>query len=288
VTSRSVLDFDPIFKCIPQLRELNCNETRITKLPGYTNHNYRLLNGEHDWVLRVPKSETNQYINRQYEAHNVDIAETLEITPKCAWRDQSGLSLTMALNNTRPVTRNDFNNESTSEQLVKVMRSLHDCNKSFQGQVDLADLLARYYRLVPASQRRLASSVHALAQAKIEKRLSRDERLGPSHNDLVLENILIDDSGRIWVIDWEYSSMASPYWDLATVCNALAFDRHQSIELLRIYQQQDPVNDPELLIDYRYVLQLMSIYWMAAFTKTDIESHILYLLRDPGFEVART
>ncbi len=286
MTKRPVPDFDPIFKCIPQLQGLDCNKTRITKLSGYTNRNFRLVNGVQDWVLRIPKTETSHYINRQFEAHNTDIAETLGLAPKCAWRDQSGLSLTSTLNGTRPISPNDLKRESISRQLVTVIRSLHDCNQNFQGQVDLGDLLAQYYRLVPASYRHLVRSVYEVAQAKVEKLLIRDNRLRPSHNDLVLENILIDDSDRIWIIDWEYSSMASPYWDLATVCNALAFDRSQTSELLKIYQKQTPASDLELLIAYRYVLQVLSIYWMAAFTKTDIDSQILNLSRDPGFEAS--
>lgn len=284
MTDGPVLDFDPIFKCIPQLRELDCNKTRITRLPGYTNRNFRLENRLQDWVLRIPIAETNRYINRQFEAHNADIAETLEIAPKCAWRDQSGLSLTMTLNKTRPITPGDITRESISQQLIKLIRSLHECDKNFRGQVDLAALLMRYYQLAPASYRQLASSVYQAAQTRIRSLLTRDDRLRPSHNDLVLENILLDDSDRIWIIDWEYSSMASPYWDLATVCNALAFDRNQSRELLKIYQQQASANDLELLMDYRYVLQVLSICWMAAFTETDISLQIINLSRDPGFE----
>lgn len=280
------LDFDSIFKCIPQLYGCDYNKTRITKLPGFTNQNFRLENGLQDWVLRVPKAETNQYINRQFEAHNANIAEALEIAPKCVWRDQSGLSLTMTLNKTRPITLNDISKETISQQLVRVIRGLHDCKKNFQGQVDLADLLTRHYRLITSYQRKLASSFYQIAQAKIQKLSTRDDRLRPSHNDLVLENILIDDSDRIWIIDWEYSSMASPYWDLATVCNALAFDRNQSSELLKIYERQATAKGLELLIDYRYVLQLLSICWMAAFTKTEIESQLVNLSRDPGFEAS--
>ena len=80
--------------------------------------------------------------------------------------------------------------------------------------------------------------------------------------------------------------MASPYWDLATICNAMAFDRNQSSNLLKTYQQQAPISDLELLINYRYVLQVLSICWMAAFTKADIEPQIQSLSRDPGFEAS--
>ena len=35
------------------------------------------------------------------------------------------------------------------------------------------------------------------------------------HGDLVLENILIDDSNRIWLIDWEYATLGPPMADIA-------------------------------------------------------------------------
>ena len=99
----------------------------------------------------------------------------------------------------------------------------------------LAELLTRYYQLMPASYRELAASVYRVAQHKVNELSFSDEQLLPSHNDLVLENILIDDTGRIWIIDWEYSSMTSPYWDLATICNSFELDGAQSRELLDSY-----------------------------------------------------
>jgi thiamine kinase-like enzyme len=280
------VDFDPIFKRIPSLCGLDRNNIRISKLPGYTNNNFRLQGEAEDWVLRIPKNNTNQYINRQVEANNACIAEALGLAPKCRWRDQNGLSLTRTLTRTRPVSQDDFKKTTISRQLVDSIRSLHDCEQNFLGQVVLVDLLTRYYQLMPASYRELAASVYRFAQYKANKLSSRDEQLLPSHNDLVQENILIDDTGRIWIIDWEYSSMASPYWDLATVCNSFELDRTQSRELLDSYLQHTAVKGFDTLMDYRYVLQVLSICWIAAFTDSDITSKIECLCRNPGFETA--
>ena len=277
-------DFDPIFKRIPVLREIDPSNIRISRLPGYTNNNFRLQGEAIDWVLRVPKKMTNQYINRQFETNNVSIAETLGLLPKCYWRDQSGLSLTRTLPGTCPVNRDDIKKVTVARQLMESVRSLHNCQKKFLGRVDLVELLTRYYRLMPISYREIAASIYRVAQHKANELSFNDEQLRPSHNDLVLENILIDDTGRIWIIDWEYSSMASPYWDLATICNSFELNCAQSRDLLENYLQHTAVKEFDTLMDYRYVLQVLSICWIATFTDTDITSKFESLCRNPAFD----
>ena len=41
--------------------------------------------------------------------------------------------------------------------------------------------------------------------------------LAPCHNDLVAENFIKDDSGNLYLIDWEYSGMNDPHWDIAAL-----------------------------------------------------------------------
>jgi thiamine kinase-like enzyme len=279
----SNINFDPIFKKIPRLNQLGPGSIQIDELPGYTNRNFRLKTEKSDWVLRIPKPETNQFINRQFEAHNSCIAESLELTAENLWRDESGLSLTMTLKYTRPIRLVDLDKESVFDQLVELIQRLHKSTEKFMGRVDLAELLTRYYRLSPGRYQQLGKPVYQVALDKIQTFGGRDDRLQLSHNDLVLENILIDANDRIWIIDWEYASMASPFWDLATICNAFELGADRSRSFLEAYQPGARKYDFELLIDYRYALQVLSIFWMAAFTDTGIDSKIQQLSNNPEF-----
>jgi thiamine kinase-like enzyme len=256
---------------------MNSRDFQISALPGYTNQNFHLKNNRDDWVLRIPKQETNQYINRRFEAYNAGVAAHLNIAPDCAWRDDSGLSLSVTLNNTRTMTAADLDNESIAGALMKILKRLHGSGGRFQGRVDLPGLLNRYYALVSRHQQKNIKSIYAQAQIKIKTLSDGDTKLVPSHNDLVLENILIGDSGQIWIIDWEYASMASPWWDLATLCNASELSCEESANLLKIYRGEASKTALRLLADYRYVLQVLSICWMAAFTETDIGRQIVIL-----------
>lgn len=274
----SEIDFDTIFKRIPQLRGLNSGNFQIRLLPGYTNQNFHLKNDRYDWVLRIPKQETSQYINRQFEAHNTAIVAGLNIAPNCVWRDDSGLSLSLTLKNTRPMRPDDLHDDSTVGALITMLKKLHGSETRFEGQIDLAGLLSRYYALVSTHRQEDIKTIYARAQIKLETLSDDDTERVPSHNDLVLENILIGDSRQIWIIDWEYASMATPWWDLATLCNAAELSRDESAGLLAIYQGEVSKSTQRLLFDYRYVLQVLSICWMAAFTETSIGRQIENLL----------
>ena len=181
-----------------------------------------------------------------------------------AWRDAEGLSLTPTIAGSRALTPAELVGEDGLERVVAALRLLHRSGGRFAGRVDLEALLERYFALlVPAQQRRLQTRLDA-ARLLLPAVADRDADYVPSHNDLVLEN-LMSTRQRLWLIDWEFSAMASPYWDLATICNAAALDYDQSLRLLRAYCADSRPMEESLLFDYRNLLQLLSDCWMAAF-----------------------
>ena len=85
----------------------------------------------------------------------------------------------------------------------------------------------------------------------------------PSHRDPVPGNLLLDDR-RLWLIDWEYSAMASPYWDLAILCNEAGLDLAMSRRLLQADCAGGPPMKESILFDYRGLLKLLDDCWMSA------------------------
>jgi thiamine kinase-like enzyme len=249
-----------VFKRIPLLRDYSTDEFVVTSLPGYTNCNYRLYNHRFDWVLRIPRPATNRFIDRNAEAHNQALARRLGLAPQAAWCDASGLSLTPTLVNSRTLRTSDFESEVILNLLAGSLQRLHRSGLEFSGRVDLGALLQKHFALLSEADRQRFGP--RMAQA--EKLLAglEDARSVASHNDLVLGNLLLERS-RLWIIDWEYSAMASPYWDLATLCNEAQFDRQQSRRLLRAYCAGGGLMKEATLFDYRELLGLLSDCWMA-------------------------
>jgi thiamine kinase-like enzyme len=56
------------------------------------------------------------------------------------------------------------------------------------------------------------------AAQPVEMALARSPRpLVPAHVDASAANFLLGTDGRLWLVDWEFSSMADPAWDPASV-----------------------------------------------------------------------
>ena len=270
-------DLEKIFKLVPPLVGYCSEDFHIKLLPGFTNQNFHLKNNQHDWVLRTPKQETNQYINSKHERHNASLANRLGIAPECIWRDDTGLSLTRTLLKSDSINETNLANQKILSKLATTLGRLHRSKTRFHGVVNLAELLHRYYQLIPERHQRQIEASYKLALEKFELLSAKDKLLVPSHNDLVLENILIDEAEKIRFIDWEYASMASPYWDLATLCNAAEFDHAECVNLLEEYKKCNLKLDAHTLSEYQYMLKVLSICWMAAFTAINIEPEITKL-----------
>ena len=256
-------EIDWFLSLIPELDRINPADIKRTELSGLTNLNFRLQIEDQDWVLRIPKPETNLHIDRDAEIHNQLLANQLGIAPRPVWRDNSGASLTPTLKSTRPISASELNQPDTLKALLMPVRKLHRSGFRFLGAVNLKDTIHQYFSALPEARQLDFSQRMDEAQYRYDRIDEHDCEAVASHNDLVLENCLIG-SQSLWLIDWEFSSMASPYWDLATLCNAANFDRVQSNRLLECYCADGVQMEESLLCDYRTLLQLLSDCWMAA------------------------
>jgi thiamine kinase-like enzyme len=261
---KSAVDLAPLFQRIPMLRGSSVEDFTISLLTGYSNQNFRLQKADADGVLRVPRPVTNQFIDRNIEAHNQDIAYQLGFVPSCVWREASGLSLTTTIHPSAALSPASFENHQEFSRIIRSVRKLHKSGLDFHGEVDLAALLNRYSSMLSDSDKILYRERIIRAMDILKTITVTDKKVVPSHNDLVLENMIVS-HGQLWLIDWEYSAMASPYWDLATICNAAGLKSSQCKELLKIYCEAGDVMEESLFFHYRELLQLLNDCWMTVF-----------------------
>ena len=259
-------DLSRIFASIPLLQDYAIDDFNISPLPGYTNSNYRLYNQRFDWVLRIPRPATNHFIDREAEAHNQALAQQLGLAPQVAWRDASGLSLTPTLTASRNPCASDFAADDVMRLCVVSLQRLHRSGLQFRGQVEPGALLHKHFELLSEVDRQHFRERLSRAEGLLASLDDADHGYVASHNDLVLGNLLLDRS-RLCIIDWEYSAMASPYWDLATLCNEAQLDRQQSRRLLQAYCVGGATMKESTLFDYRDLLKLLSDCWMAALAR---------------------
>jgi len=259
-------DLSRVFASIPLLQGFSIEDFTISALPGYTNRNYRLYNQHFDWVLRIPKPATARFIDRDAEAYNQGLAQQLGLAPQVAWRDATGISLTPTLGDSRNLRVADMAANDILQLCVGSLQRLHRSGLLFHGRVDLGTLLQQHFALLHESDQQRFRNRLSQAQELLAGLDEPDQGYVASHNDLVLGNLLLERSS-LCIIDWEYSAMASPYWDLATLCNAAEFDRQQSRRLLRAYCVGGTSMKESTLFDYQDLLKLLSDCWMAALAR---------------------
>ncbi len=94
-------------------------------------------------------------------------------------------------------------------------------------------------------------------------RISSDTYV-PCHNDLLADNfILVADRGKygepMYLIDWEYAGMSTPYYDLADMFQEILLPREKESEILKVYWGEEEIAHHTYMTDL--FKPFPDIYW---------------------------
>lgn len=184
-------------------------------LVSMTNRNWRVTAGEADFVLRAPGASSQRYLSRAQEFHNAAIAAELGIAPPLLYADpKTGVTLQAFLADARALTPEDFARPEIARKIGAVLAKLHRSGKSFQGVMQAFPIIDTYMALAADDRvRRLRARAEPIRIAMETHPVA----LVPSHIDPNPANFLLRGDGTLLLIDWEYSAMCDPAWDLAAI-----------------------------------------------------------------------
>lgn len=184
---------------------------RATRLSGLSNRVYRVDGPGLGVVVRLPRAETAGLVDREAEARNARTAEELGIGAPILHIDPpAGTMVTRLLPGVRPLEAGKVS-EAQAARAGRTFARLHASGREFAGRFGPAAAIAAALGR-PQPQKVLAIAAQALEAAR---RLEATAGAPvPCHCDPVPDNAL-DDGELVRLIDWEYSAMADPAWDLA-------------------------------------------------------------------------
>jgi thiamine kinase-like enzyme len=209
------LTLQTLLRSVPLLAARPAASWQARPLVSITNRNWRVTSGDADYVLRAAGASSQRYLSRAQEFHNAAIAADLGIAPALLYADAAtGVTLQPFLADARALTPEDFADPKIARQVGALLARLHRSGRTFQGVMQAFPIIDTYMALAADDRlRRLrarAEPIRAAMQAQPVAPV-------PSHIDPNPANFLLRGDGTLLLIDWEYSAMCDPAWDLAAV-----------------------------------------------------------------------
>lgn len=212
---------------------------KVRRLGGLTNLVFEVQGGPEPWCLRLPGKGTEDYIDRQVEAVNAQAAALAGVSPELLHVGADGVMVTRFLPDVVTMTPEKFRSrDGAVERAAAALRRLHQEATGFTFRFELFKMIDQYLQVL--DQKGAVLLPHGYHDVVKEAQVVRlalaahDLPLTACHCDPLCENFL-DDGQRIWIVDWEYSGINDPMWDLGDLSVEGEFDQAMDQRLLTAY-----------------------------------------------------
>jgi thiamine kinase-like enzyme len=234
----------------------------IKRLGGLTNLVFRAG----DYCLRIPGKGTEEYIDRGNEAIAASEAAKAGVSPELLYFDrQSGVMVTRFIEGATTMTPDGFKTRSGAPARAGgAFRRLHDSGAVFPFRFELFSMIDSYLSILANKNVNLPDGYHDVVREAEGVRRALEFKPVPlvaCHCDPLCENLL-DSEGRMWIVDWEYSGMNDPMWDLGDLSVEGGFDAEQDDEMLHAYFDGKPTaEDHGRMVIYKAMCDLLWTLW---------------------------
>lgn len=242
------------------------NEVRITQIGGMSNKNFKVTKGFHEYVLRVPGNGSDGMVERSSEEQNSQQACRMGINPPVIYFNaKTGIKLAEYVKNAETLNGATVQRISNMNKIVEIFQKLHHSHVRFGNEFNVFKEILSYERLLEKAQGKMYDG-YEIVREKVFRLEEYLNQLGvsvkPCHNDLVAENFLKAEDGTIYLIDWEYSGMNDPMWDIAALFLENNFtEENKDYFLNRYFDGKEPDNVREKIFVYQILMDYLWTVW---------------------------
>lgn len=216
---------------------------------GMTNQNYLVKTTNKQYIVKFFGKGTEKLINRKDEKYNLELLKDLDLDVKNYLFDiEAGIKVNEYIESA--ITLDSTSIKTKFDKIAPILQTIHASGKELRGEFAPFEEIKKYESLI--EEKIPYANYEAVREAvfSLEKRLAD---LGVDrkscHIDLVPENFIESPKGRLYLIDWEYSSMNDPMWDLAALFLESEFTRQEEEAFLSHYEsEQTPVSREKIAI----------------------------------------
>ncbi len=221
----------------------------VEQLGGMTNQNYLVKTTNKQYIVKFFGKGTEKLINRQDEKYNLELLKDLDLDVKNYLFDiEAGIKVNEYIESA--ITLDSMSIKTKFDKIAPILQTIHASGKELRGEFAPFEEIKKYESLIEEK------IPYANYEAVREEVFSLEKRLADlgvdrksCHIDLVPENFIESPQGRLYLIDWEYSSMNDPMWDLAALFLESEFTRQEEEAFLSHYEsEQTPVSREKIAI----------------------------------------
>ena len=221
----------------------------VEQLGGMTNQNYLVKTTNKQYIVKFFGKGTEKLINRQDEKYNLELLKDLDLDVKNYLFDiEAGIKVNEYIESA--ITLDSTSIKTKFDKIAPILQTIHASGKELRGEFAPFEEIKKYESLIEEK------IPYANYEAVREEVFSLEKRLADlgvdrksCHIDLVPENFIESPQGRLYLIDWEYSSMNDPMWDLAALFLESEFTRQEEEAFSSHYEsEQTPVSREKIAI----------------------------------------
>ena len=221
----------------------------VEQLGGMTNQNYLVKTTNKQYIVKFFGKGTEKLINRKDEKYNLELLKDLDLDVKNYLFDiEAGIKVNEYIESA--ITLDSTSIKTKFDKIAPILQTIHASGKELRGEFAPFEEIKKYESLIEEK------IPYANYEAVREEVFSLEKRLADlgvdrksCHIDLVPENFIESPQGRLYLIDWEYSSMNDPMWDLAALFLESEFTRQEEEAFLSHYEsEQTPVSREKIAI----------------------------------------
>lgn len=221
----------------------------VDQMGGMTNQNYLVKTTNKQYIVKFFGKGTEKLINRQDEKYNLELLKDLDLDVENYLFDiETGIKVNEYLESA--LTLDSTTIKTRFDKIATVLQTIHASGKELRGEFAPFEEIKKYESLI---EKKIP---YANYEAVREEVFSLEKRLADlgvdrksCHIDLVPENFIESPQGRLYLIDWEYSSMNDPMWDLAALFLESEFTPQEEEAFLSYYDsEQTPVSREKIAI----------------------------------------
>lgn len=233
----------------------------VEQLGGMTNQNYLAKTTNKQYIVKFFGKGTEKLINRQDEKYNLELLKDLDLDVKNYLFDiEAGIKVNEYIESA--ITLDLTTIKTKFDKIAPILQTIHASGKELRGEFAPFEEIKKYESLIEekipyANYEAVREEVFSLEKRLADLSVDRKS----CHIDLVPENFIESPQGRLYLIDWEYSSMNDPMWDLAALFLESEFTRQEEEDFLSHYEsEQTPVSREKIAI-YKILQDIIWSLW---------------------------